>query len=163
GLASARGAYALLAASFGAFYAVCLFPWTHECVALGQANALLGGIFGLALLAASRERGAAVAGAIAAIGGAVKLVPFVVLWPLGAARRWRALAVATVVLAVVLGVTFVKVPPDRLVSNIASTIAFQRQIDPDWLRRPIYPGWVGIFGALRHAPLAVASLGLGGL
>ncbi len=103
GAAGARGSWAPLGAGL-ALWIGLLSPMVHKCSIAGQANLLVGGVFGLCLAAlAFRQRW--LAAVLAVLGASVKLVPALALWPLVCARSWRALiAGAVVALALLIAV-----------------------------------------------------------
>ena len=57
------------------------------------------------------------------------------------------------------GVTLVHVPFDRVIDNLASTLAFQQTVEPHWLHSQSLPDW-GRFLAYLRRPLLLLSLGL---
>ncbi|GDX78303.1 hypothetical protein LBMAG42_01140 [Deltaproteobacteria bacterium] len=161
GWGGARGRNAPVAAASGAVIALTLFPLTAHALELGQANLLIVGLLGVATWAAARDRAATAAGA-AAIGVAVKLVPGIALWPLLAARRWRALAASVGVGTVVLAITLTSIPAARVVANVLETIRFQQGVTPAWLT--LFPGPILPFlGVFRFSPLGFITLVITGL
>jgi hypothetical protein len=162
GLAAARGPWAPVAGALGAWLAVAVFPVTAECVALGQANLLVGGLMGAAMLALSRTR-PAVAGVAAILGAGIKLVPGFVVWPLLAARSRRGVLAAGLAGLTVLGATLAFVPMDRVLIGVKSTLQFQSVITPDWMNHGPVPAWVRFAGDLRHTPLMVWTTVLSGV
>lgn len=162
GLASARGRWAPLAGAAGAWMAVALFPVTRECVVLGQVNLLIGAILGLCMACAARGW-TAPAAVLAVAGAGVKLVPCIALWPLAAARRWKALIAAGVAGSILIGVTWAFVPLPRLAAGVLATLRFQASIMPDWLgAHPAGPRILEL-GSLRHGPMALWTVALAGL
>ncbi len=152
-----RGRWAPVAAAGGAALAVLGFPVTAECIALGQANLLVGGLMAVAMLAMARGRDE-VAGVAAVLGGGLKLVPGFVALPLLAGRRWRGLAGLVVAGLVLLGVTLGFVPLDRIVTGVRATLAFQAAITPDWMNHGPVPHAVRFAGDLRHTPMLWTAL-----
>lgn len=157
GFAAARGRNAGLAAAIGAWCAVSAFPVTGECIALGQANLLVGGLLGVAMAAISRGWGGVAAGA-AVLGGGLKLVPAIVGWTLLTGRRWRAVGIAVLLGIVLTAVTLTQVPLDRVVSGVLGTLRFQGAIAPGWLTDPRTPAWMRTVGDLRHTSAMVITL-----
>jgi len=149
-----------LGAALAIFGAFALFPlFVDVQLGLGQPNLIIVGLFGLAMGAVAR--GWAVLGGLAAlIGAAIKLVPAIAFWPLFWGRRWRAVGVATVAGLVLAGWTLAHVPFDRVIDNLASTLAFQRTVEPHWLHDPSLPDWGRFVGFLRRPALLVLSLAL---
>lgn len=161
GWGGARGRHAAVAASVGAVTAVAFFPLTGHALELGQANLLIAGLLGAVTWAAALDCSGAAAGA-AVIGVAVKLVPGIELWPLLAARRWRALAVSLGVGVVVLAITLANIPAARALANVLETIRFQQGVTPAWLS--MYPGPILPFlGVFRFSPLGFITLVLTGV
>lgn len=161
GWAGASGRNAAVGAGIGAVTAVTLFPLTGHALELGQANLLIAGLLGAATWAAARDRVGGAAG-LAALGVAIKLVPGIALWPLLAARRWRGLAGAAAVGAVVLAITLTSIPAARVVANVMETVRFQQGVTPAWLS--MYPGPILPFlGVFRFSPLGFISLVLTGV
>ncbi len=157
GLSRQRAPLGAALAVFGAFTFFPLFVDVQ--LGLGQPNVVIVGLFGLAIGAAAR--GWATTAALAAVVGAsIKLVPAIAVWPLLWARRWRALGVATGAGLVVAGATVVHVPFERIIDNLASTLAFQQTVEPHWLHVPSLPDWGRFLGFLRRPALLLLSLGL---
>lgn len=161
GWAGAQGRNAPLGAGLGAVIAVTLFPLTGHALQLGQANLLIAGLLGVAVWAAAGDR-VGVAGAVAAVGVAVKLVPGIALWPLLAARRWRGLAGAAGIGAAVLAVTVASIPAARVMANVLDTVRFQQGVTPAWMM--LFPGPIPHFlGVLRFSPLGLVTLVITGV
>lgn len=156
-LASVRGRGAPLAVAVGIWLATAGFPVTAECISLGQANLLMGGLMAVAM--AGLRRSWPGVPALAAIAGAsVKLVPGAVFLPVLAARRWRELAVGAVLGLVVLGLTVSAVPLERVISGVRATLQFQGAISPDWLNDVDAPEWVVFVGDWRHRATQVLTV-----
>ncbi len=156
GWGGALGRYAPIGAAVGALVAVTGHPLTGHALALGQANLLIVGMMGAATWAAARDR-VGLAAALATLGAAVKLVPGLALWPLLAARRWRALGVAAVVGMATLAVTLARIPAAGVLSNLIDTLRFQQGVTPAWFS--ILPGpFLPFLGVLRIGPLGTITL-----
>lgn len=140
---------------------VLALPVSAECVRLGQANMLLALLITVAMACVARRWDAWAGGALA-LGVAVKLVPGLLVIPLLAARRWRALLAATLVGLAILGLALASLPAERLVHGVVQTVRFQAAIQPDWAARHAHPaGWLAFLASLRHGPLLLLSLALG--
>lgn len=137
GWGGARGRLAPIGAALGMLIVSTAFPLTEGALFLGQANLLIAGLLGLATWSAARDRGGGVAAA-AVVGAAIKLVPAIALWPLLAARRWRALAVALGLGAALILITFTQVPPANVIGNVLDTVRFQQDVRPAW--QGFFPG-----------------------
>ncbi len=138
-----------------------LVPASGDCVRLGQANLLLAMLLALAMLAVGRARDG-LAGGLLALGAAVKLVPGLALLPLVAARRWRAVVVASAVGGLCLGLAWWRLPLVEIVGGVLDTVRFQGAIHPDWAARHAQPlRWLGFVAALRHGPLLLLTLSVG--
>ncbi len=160
GWAAARGRLAPLGAALGAAVALT-HPLTRHALELGQANLLIAGLFGAAICAAALDAGAAVAVATV-IGIGVKLVPGVALWPLLAARRWRAVGIAAALGVGVALVTVGFIPVDRVVSSLLDTVRFQQGVVPAWVS-PEENRWSTLLGVFRFGPLGFVSLVIAGV
>ncbi len=156
-----RGWRALLGAGIGGWVALTAFPTTSDALGLGQANLVIVGLLGLAIAGLARDQGG-LAGAAAIVGAGIKLVPAIAIWPLLLARRWRALAWTAGAAAVILGLTWALVPLDRILEDLARTVAFQRGVEAPWVRNPATPEWLRFLGQLRRPSLGLLSLGIAG-
>ncbi len=155
GLTRERAPLGAAVAVLGAF--VCFPLFVDVQLGLGQANVGIAGLFGLAMGAVARGW-ATPAALLAVVGAGVKLVPAVLVWPLLWARRWRALAVATGLGLLVAGMTLAHVPFDRVIDNLASTLAFQQTVEPHWLHERSLPDWGRFLAFLRRPALLLMSL-----
>lgn len=153
-----------LGAGLGAAFAVLGQPLLVTALGLGQANLLVAGLLGGAI-GALAWRAEGLAAGLAVLGGAVKLVPALALWPLVAGRRWRALAVALAVGLLVVAWTFVQVSPSVAVQGVWRTIAFQGGIAPGWAAVVHdYPRVLVMLAAGgRHGPAGWFTLALTGV
>jgi len=159
GVRGSRLPVAMAATVLGSFV---LFPTFIEVqVALGQPNPLVAGLFGLAIGCAARGW-LSLTALMAVVGAGVKLVPAIIGWPLLMAFRWRPVALAVVAGFMVLGVTAIHVPPDRLLAYLEATIAFQQSVEPHWLHDHTLGDWARFVGFLRRPSLLVLSLVLVG-
>ena len=157
GLAGARGRYAPAAAAVGAWLAVGAFPVTAECIGLGQANLLVGGLMGLCMLGLSRGW-FGLAGLAALAGAGLKLVPGVGILPLLLGRKWRGLLWTTLAGLLLFAVTAMAVPPERMITALRATLQFQGNISPDWLNRIDTPDWLVFLGDWRHRGTGLLTL-----
>ncbi len=138
-----------------------LLPASGECVRLGQINMLLALLMGLAMLGMARRWGW-LAGSSLALGTAAKLVPGLLVLPLLAARRWKAVVVAAAVGLMCVGVAMVSLPFGDIVEGVVQTARFQAAIHPDWSARHARPAdWLAFLATLRHGPLLLLTLALG--
>ncbi len=136
-------------------------PASADCVRLGQVNMFLALLLTVAMLACARGWESAGAGALA-LGAGVKLVPGLLVLPLVAARRWRAVAVAASVGLAILVSTAAQLPIERIVHGIVDTARFQSGIYPDWAALHAKPyRWLAFVAQLRHGPLLLFTLAAG--
>ena len=160
GTVGVKGRRLPLAMALSVLGAFALFPlFVGVQLGLGQPNLLIVGLFGLAMGCVARGL-PALAALVAVVGAGVKLVPAVIIWPLLWSRRWRPLAIAVGLGVVLAGLTLVHVPLERIVDNLASTLAFQKTVEPHWLHDPTLPTWGRFIGFLRRPSLLILSLAL---
>lgn len=153
-----RPGTATLGASLGLATVLCIAPSVSEMVGVGQANVHVAGLTGLSLgLLAMGWTG--LFGALAVIGGGLKLLPLGMLAPAAAGRHWRALGVAGIAACGLLLVASSVAPLSYMAADVLESIRYQSAVAPKWVLRDA-PRPAFVLFHLRQLPLGAATAAL---
>ncbi len=160
--ASGRGLRPFAAVA-GLAAALWLVPALDTTLALGQANALVAGILGMSV--ALIALGPVVLGALTLVlGGAVKLVPLVLLWPLVVARRWTALLLAFALAVLICLASAENIGLVNFFKDIGASLEYTSRMSPEWLYGGAHPTppWLWKLHAIRTVHLGGITVLLAG-